>query len=137
MEITSKSNLSFVWSIALSRFFLPTKHHGHTVSELTSIWMCFLAPLEWAMDLTNLQVHENPCKQNVPTHLHFLSNDSAHLCILSMFFIYWICFAVFFFWEKIVLLLHKSISHFLINKQNHGGSNAYSLMRVKPFFLVL
>jgi len=29
--------------MALSRFFLPTKHHGHTVSELTSILTSFFS----------------------------------------------------------------------------------------------
>lgn len=42
---TSKSNLSFDCSIALSRFFFPTKHQGQTVSEITSIWIRFLPEL--------------------------------------------------------------------------------------------
>ena len=40
---TSKLYLSLEAAMALSRFFLPTKHHGQTVSELTSILTSFFS----------------------------------------------------------------------------------------------
>lgn len=40
-SLTSKLYWSLDASMALSRFFFPTKHQGHTVSELISISMSF------------------------------------------------------------------------------------------------
>lgn len=43
---TSKLYLSLEESMALSRFLLPKKHHGHTVSALISILASFFSGVE-------------------------------------------------------------------------------------------
>lgn len=70
---TSKLYSSLDASIALSRFFLPTKHHGHTVSELTSIWMSFFEAVLladsaiWEIFLTNFS-HNSESNLRILTH---------------------------------------------------------------------
>lgn len=46
--------------MALSRFLFPTKHHGQTLSELTSIFISFF-PIELAVEFAiNLPLTCNP-----------------------------------------------------------------------------
>jgi hypothetical protein len=77
-------------AIALSRFFLPTKHHGHTVSELISILISFfsvLFPTDWDMiplylqGFWNITVESdsNPVKYNSFSFSHKITQDTQRV----------------------------------------------------------